>query len=73
MWGIEEYVEDPWANGILEGNLPNDEYKVEEELIQYKNRIFLVCNSRMKDKIIKEYHDNTLVGHQGYYKTYKKQ
>lgn len=68
---ISKYAKDPQANEILEGHFPNEEYKVIEEIILYKGRIFVVPNSKVKGKVLKEYHDNPLAGHQGYYKTYK--
>lgn len=68
---IPKYAKDYLANEILGGRIPNDEYKVNEDIILYKNRVYLLDNSRMKDNILREYHDKPLVGHQGYYKTYK--
>ena len=35
-------------------------------------RILLSANSKIKRMIMKEYHDNPLSGHIGFYKTYKK-
>lgn len=32
---IAEYTKDPQASDILEGNIPNEEYKVVEELILF--------------------------------------
>lgn len=68
---IPEYAKDSLANEILEGRIPNDEYKVNEDIILYKNRVYLPANTRMNDKILREYHDSPLAGHQVYYKTYK--
>lgn len=63
---IAEYAKDPQTSDILEGNIPNEKYKVVEELILYKNRLLLAPSSKLKEKIIREHHDNLLVGHQGY-------
>ena len=52
----------------MEGNIPNDEFKIIEELILYKGRILLAANSKVKRKIMKECHDNPLSGHIGFYK-----
>ena len=56
----------------MEGNITSDEIKIVEELILYKGRILLAGNSKVKGKIMKEYHDKPLSGHNGFYKTYKK-
>ena len=69
---VVEYAKDPRTNEIMEGNIPNDEFKIIEELILYRGRILLAANSKVKGKIMKEYHDNPLSGHKGFYKTYKK-
>jgi len=47
-------------------------HKVVDELIYYKNRIFLVSGSKIKLRILKAFHNIPLAGHQGYFKTYKK-
>ena len=69
---VAEYAKDPRTNEIVEGNITNDEIKIVEELILYRGRILLAANSKVKRKIMKEYHDNPLSGHTGFYKTYKK-
>ena len=69
---VAEYVKDPRTNEIMEGNITNDEIKIMEELILYRGRILLEANSKVKRKIMKEYHDNPLSGHTGFYKTYRK-
>ena len=66
---VAEYAKDPRTNEIMEGNITNDEIKIVEELILYRGRILLAANSKVKRKIMKEYHDNPLSGHTGFYKT----
>lgn len=66
---IVEYAKDPRTNKIMDGNMPNDEYRIIEEIILHKGRILLAANSKVKGKIMKEYHDNPLFGHTGFYKT----
>ena len=56
----------------MEGNITSDEIKIVEELILYKGIILLAANSKVKEKIMKEYYDNPLSGHNGFYKTYRK-
>jgi hypothetical protein len=40
------------------------------DLIYYKDRIFLVSESALKAKILQTYHDSPMAGHQGINKTY---
>ena len=56
----------------MEENITNNEFKIVEELILYRGIILLATNSKVKGKIMKEYHDNPLSGHTGFYKTYRK-
>ncbi len=69
---VAKYAKDPRTKEIMEGNITNDEIKIMEKLILYRGRILLAANSKVKRKIMKEYHDNPLSGHTGFYKTYKK-
>ena len=69
---VVEYAKDPRTKEIMEGNITNDEIKIVEELILYRGRILLAANSKVKRKVMKEYHDNPLSGHTGFYKTYRK-
>ena len=69
---VVEYVKDPRTNEIMEGNITNDEIKIVEELILYRGRILLAANSKVKWKVMQEYHDSPLFGHTRFYKTYRK-
>lgn len=68
---IAEYVKDPLANDILEGKLQDDKFRAVNELILYKERVYIVPESKMKDKIQRACHNTPLAGHLGFYKTYK--
>jgi hypothetical protein len=57
---------------MMEGNIQNDRYKVVDDIIYYKYRIYLVPDSKLNDKILRETHDALLIGHQGYMNTYMK-
>lgn len=73
-WKIDitaEYAKDSFANDVLEGKVTDDRYRVIEEIILYKGRIYLVPHSRVERKIIKACHDTPLAGHPRFYKTYK--
>ena len=52
---------------IVDGNT----YKVVDELIYYENRIFLVPGSKIKERILRAFHDTPLAGHQVYIKKYR--
>jgi hypothetical protein len=49
----------------------DDRYRVLDDVIFYKNRIYLVPESTLKGKILKVCHDSPTAGHQGYFKTYR--
>lgn len=55
----------------MDGNTHDDRYKVVDNIIYYKNRIFLVLESKLKQKILKEVHDSPLAGQLGFLKTYR--
>ena len=42
-----------------------------DEVIMYKERIYLVPESQLKEKILQAAHDTPLAGHPGYFKTYR--
>ncbi|KAH9314138.1 hypothetical protein KI387_022765 [Taxus chinensis] len=55
----------------MDGIIQDDRYRVVDDLIFYKDRIFLVPGSKMKEKILRAVHDTPLAGHLGYFKTYR--
>ena len=69
---ISEYAKDQFSSHILEGEIQDERYQIQNDIILYKNRIFVPSGSRLKKEILKTYHDDPLLGHQGYFKTYKK-
>ena len=74
-WKIQlatEYSKDQFACDVLDVLNQNEEYKVHEDLIYYKNRIFLVPGSTLKRKILGAAHDAPVAGHPGFMKTYCK-
>jgi hypothetical protein len=56
----------------MEGSIQDDRYKVVDDIIYYKDMIYLVPESKLKDNILRAVHDAPLAGHQGYLKTYRK-
>ena len=66
-----EYSKDLFSCEVLEGQVTNDRYRVMDEVIYFKDRIFLIKSSHLKEKILHTSHDSPLSGHQGFTKTYR--
>lgn len=67
---LVEYSKNQFACEVMDGQLQDDKYAVIDGVICYKDRIYLVPGSKLKEKIIRAIHDTPLVGHSGYFKTY---
>jgi len=65
-----KYSKDRRACEILEGTHADDRYRVMDEVIYYKGRIFLVPNLQLRERVLQEAHDSPLSGHQEFRKTY---
>jgi hypothetical protein len=52
---ISEYAKDSFATKILDKLVDDNKYKVVDELIYYKNRIFLVPGSKIKEGILRAF------------------
>lgn len=68
---LADYAKNQFAISIIEGAFHDEKYKVVDGLIHYKGRIFLIPESKLKKKILQTFHDIPLVGHQGYFKSYR--
>jgi hypothetical protein len=68
---LVEYSKNKFSCEVMDGNIQDDGYRVIEYVILYKDRVYLVPDSRLKKKILIEVHDSPLVGHQGFFKTYR--
>lgn len=68
---VANYAKDSWATGIIEGTTQDYRYTVSNELIMYKGGIYLVPNSRLKEKALRYFHDVPMFGHPGFFKTYR--
>jgi hypothetical protein len=55
-----EYAKDQFACQLLDGQVQDDNFKVMNDLIYYKDRIFLVLGSAFKAKILQVYHDSPM-------------
>jgi hypothetical protein len=68
---LVEYSKSKFACEVMDNSVQDDRYKVVDDIIYYKDCIYLVLESTLKEKIMKSMHDTPLAGHPGYFKTYK--
>lgn len=68
---LVEYSKDSFACDLLDGNIQDDKHKLVNDVIYYKDRIYLTPGSKLKEKILQSMHDIPLAGHLGYFKTYR--
>jgi hypothetical protein len=69
---LVEYSKNKFTCEVLDGKVQDDRYKVIDDVIFYKDRVYLVLGSGLKKKILATVHDSPLAGHQGFFKTYRK-
>jgi hypothetical protein len=60
---LVEYSKNKFACELMDGHIQDDRYKVVDGIIFYKDRIYLVPESTLKEKIIRDIHDTPLAGH----------
>ena len=58
-----EYAEDKFSCEIFDWTNHDDRYKVLEVIIYYKDRIYLVPSSSLKEKVLKRAYDSSLECH----------
>jgi len=68
---LVEYSKDRLACEILDGQVANERFGVIDEIIYYRDWIFLTEGSQIKKKILQASHYSPLAGHQGFTKTYR--
>ena len=68
---VAEYARDTWASDIVEGTMIDTRYTLIDDSIIYKNRIYLVLGLKVKQFILRAFHNSPIVGHLGYFKTYR--
>jgi hypothetical protein len=67
---LVEYSKNKFASEVLDGRVQDDRYKVIDNVMFYKDRVYLVPDSRLKKKILAAVNDSSLVDHQGFFKPY---
>ena len=68
---LVEYSKDRFVYEVLDGQVTDDKYRVMDEVIYFRDRIFLIGSSQLKENILRTSHDSPLSGHQGFTKTYR--
>jgi hypothetical protein len=68
---LVEYSKNKFACEVMDGQIQDDRYRVIDDVIFYKDRVYLVPDSRLKKKILIPVHDSPLASHQGFFKTYR--
>ena len=68
---LVEYSKNNFACELLDGQVQDDRYRIIDDIIYYKGRIYLIPESALKKKIIQASHNSSLSGHQGFLKTYR--
>ena len=68
---LVEYSKDQFACEALVGQVTDHWYRVMDEVIYYRDQIFLTANSQLREKILHATHDSPLSWHQGFTKTYR--
>ena len=66
-----EYSNDRFSFEVLDKQVTDDRFRVMDEVIYFKDRIFLTESSKLKEKILHTSHDSPLSGHQRFTKTYR--
>jgi hypothetical protein len=68
---LVEYSKKIISCEVMDGHVIDDRYRGLDDVIFYKDRIYLVPESTPKGKILKVCHDSPTTGHQGYFETYR--
>jgi len=68
---LVEYSKTNIACEFMDGLLQDDRYMIIDEIIYYNGRIYLVPEFLFKKRVLQEFHDSSLAGHQGFLKAYR--
>jgi uracil DNA glycosylase len=68
---LVEYSKNNFSCEVMDGKIQDDRYRVIDDVIFYKDRVYLVLDLGLKKKILTAVHDSPLAGHQGFFKTYR--
>jgi hypothetical protein len=68
---LVEYSKNKFACELMDGQVQDDRYRLVDDIIYYKGRIYLVRESKFKERVLQAFHDSPLAGHQGFLKAYR--
>jgi hypothetical protein len=60
---LVEYSKNKFACEVMDGKIQDDQYRVIDDVIFYKDRVYLVPDSGLKNKILTAVHDSPLACH----------
>ena len=67
---LVEYSKDKHAYEVLDDTHGDDRFRVMDDVIYYKDKIYLVSGYQVREKVMHVANDYPLVGHLGFLKTY---
>jgi hypothetical protein len=68
---LVEYSKNQFACELMDGQVQDDNFRIMDDILYYKGRIFLVLESTFKSKVLQACHDSPVARHQGFIKTYR--
>jgi hypothetical protein len=68
---LVEYSKNKFACELIDGQVQDDRYRLVDDIIYYKGRIYLVPESKFKEKVLQSFHDWPLARDQGFLKAYR--
>jgi hypothetical protein len=69
---LVEYSKNKFACEIMDGKILDGRFHILDDLIYYKGSIYVVPESKFKERVLRAFHDSPLAGHQGFLKFYRK-
>jgi hypothetical protein len=61
---LVEYSKNKFACESMDGQVKDDRYKLVDNIICHKGRIYLVPESKFKERVLQAFHNSPLAGHQ---------
>jgi hypothetical protein len=68
---LVDYSKNFFSCEVMEEQVVDERYQVVDDVIFYKEQIYLVLESSLKENFLNSFHDSPLSGHQGYFKIYR--
>jgi hypothetical protein len=68
---LVQYSKNKFTCEVMDGKIKDDRYRVIDNVIFYKDIVYLVPCLRLNKKILTIVHDSPLTGHHGFFKTYR--